>query len=55
MFCFLFNFQGPVYYHFGYQVNDKDHYYGHNYQGHMEHVDGHTTTGWFATSVSFEV
>lgn len=41
------SFKGPVFYQFGYQVNDKHHYYGHNYQGHMEHVDGHTTTGWF--------
>ncbi len=45
--------QSPVFYQFGYQVNDQDKYFGHNYQGHMEHVDGHTTTGLslFATKI----
>ena len=37
--------QGPVFYQFGYQVNDNDKYFGHNYHGHMEHVDGEKTTG----------
>ena len=34
-----------MFYQFGYQVNDKDKYFGHNYHGHMEHVDGEKTTG----------